>query len=150
MVAYGAPTYSEANATQSVVVEAKAQDMVVLMYDALKSNNVDAAKKVEAQIGEYVASLSKEDQIRFCNAFEKAYGELIATGKITKVEPTTATTDPSLIDTAIQTVEGWVATGTEKVKDVANQAANVYGEAEAAVAAAVAAAEAAVKALGIF
>ena len=126
MVADGAPSYSEAEATQSVVVEAKAQELVVQVYGALKSNNSEAFKKAETQINDYVATLSKDDQTKFFQAFEKAYGELISTGKITKVEPKAAAeSEKSAIDSAVQMLENAVEATTEKAKEWASQATAV-------------------------
>jgi hypothetical protein len=110
------------------VVEARAQEYVVLVYDALKNNNEEALKKAEVQIDEYVRNLSKEEQTIFFQAFEKAYGELLTTGTITKVvvppseEPTTSFVESAkqkidhAISTGVSKAEEAIVTGTERVK----------------------------------
>ena len=88
MIAYGAPS-SSSMMTSSVVVEIKAQEYVLSAYNALQKGDEAALKKIEAQIDEYVKTLSDEDQIKFYQAFEKTYVELTSTGKLTKVNAAT-------------------------------------------------------------
>ena len=87
MVAYGAP--SSLSMMTSSVVEIKAQEYVLSAYNAMQKGDEAALKKIEAQIDEYVKTLSDEEQIKFYQAFEKAYVELTSTGKLTKVNAAT-------------------------------------------------------------
>ena len=128
MVAYGAPTASEA-LPQSVAVEAKAQAHVMEVYGALKANDAEAVKNAKIRIDEYVKTLSKEDRVKFTQAFEKAYGEILATGKIeSAVAPNVGDAGDSSVDmTALvadyaialaqMKAEEAIASGTERAKD---------------------------------
>ena len=129
MTAYGASSTSNAFQISPESVEAKAQAYVVEVYSALKANDAEAVANAKIRIDEYVKMLSKEDQAKFTQAFEKAYSEILATGKIeNSVAPSEGGTSNSSVDMAALAAdyaialgkvkaEEAIASGTEKAKE---------------------------------
>ena len=145
MVAYGEPSLSSAEAT-SVTVEAKAKEYVALVYNALKKNDEESFDKIDAQIDDYVKTLSPEDQNKFFQAFEKAYNELITSGTIAKSvvsnsgydskEMSALMTDYAVALAKVKAKEA-ITSGAEKAKEavaVGAAKAKVVAEAGAAMA----------------
>ena len=146
MVAYGESSLSSAEAT-SVTVEAKAKEYVALVYNALKKNDDESFDKIDAQIDDYVKTLSPEDQNKFFQAFEKAYNELITSGTIAKSvvsnnsgydskEMSALMTDYAVALAKVKAKEA-ITSGAEKAKEavaVGAAKAKVVAEAGAAMA----------------